>query len=176
MCTLSTNIVRLVPNIGDSGSWVVDEESNEVYGHLVASDALGEAYVVPFDQTLLDIKHCLGAESVCLPSRSDISPSKYGSYPHVIHDSPSIPDSGYHSVPRRSEISPQNDGCYTNVEAEPRFDSGYSSLKPSWVSGLDSSKRHTEPAPHVDPIPKEPSRTRHSRKSIFAKFMNLFRK
>ena len=39
----------------------------------MASDALGEIYVVPFDQILLDIKHTLGAVSISLPSQSDIS-------------------------------------------------------------------------------------------------------
>ena len=39
----------------------------------MASDALGEAYVVPFDKILQDIKHSLGALSICLPTRSEIS-------------------------------------------------------------------------------------------------------
>ena len=72
MCIFFANLIELAPNIGDSGSWVVDEQSYGVYGHLVASDAFAEAYVVPLDKILLDIKHSLGAVSICLPSPSDI--------------------------------------------------------------------------------------------------------
>jgi hypothetical protein len=53
---------------GDCGSWVVDIQTLEVYGHVVASDAFGEAYVIPLEDVFQDIKHRLTAEAVCLPS------------------------------------------------------------------------------------------------------------
>ena len=106
MCTFFTNSIQLAPNIGDSGSWVVGEQSYGVYGHLVAADALGEAYVVPFDKTLLDIKHSLGAVSVCLPSRSEFPNWRNNHYVHELdRGTPGLqshpiaePDSGYASV------------------------------------------------------------------------------
>ena len=99
MCTIFANLLQLGPNIGDSGSWVVDEQSYGVYGHLVASDALGEIYVVPFDQILLDIKHTLGAVSISLPSQSDISLRRGGYYSPFIGDGLSghMLDSGHGS-------------------------------------------------------------------------------
>ena len=96
------NLIRLAPNIGESGSWVLDEQNYGVYGHLVASDVLREAYVVPFDKILLDIKNHLGAVSVRLPSRNDISRRTEGKYPIPRASSPqagiAFSDSGYSSV------------------------------------------------------------------------------
>ena len=53
---------------GDCGSWVVDHETNEVYGYVVASDVLGEIYVVPLHATLHDITNRLAARSASLPT------------------------------------------------------------------------------------------------------------
>ncbi|RYP56855.1 hypothetical protein DL771_011559 [Monosporascus sp. 5C6A] len=57
---------------GDSGSWIVDPESFEVFGHVVASDILGDVYVVPICDAFKDIKECLGCSSVTLPTADDI--------------------------------------------------------------------------------------------------------
>ncbi len=58
-------------NAGDCGSWVVDPLTCEVYGHVVASDAMGDTYVVPLNATLRDMEEKLGAE-VSLPTEADI--------------------------------------------------------------------------------------------------------
>ncbi|KAK4691824.1 hypothetical protein P7C71_g5262, partial [Lecanoromycetidae sp. Uapishka_2] len=63
---------NLVLNPGDCGSWVVDKETYEVYGHVVAVDALGEAYIVPLNATLRDMKRQLAAYSVSLPTKADV--------------------------------------------------------------------------------------------------------
>ncbi|KAI0458939.1 hypothetical protein F5B21DRAFT_527756 [Xylaria acuta] len=57
---------------GDSGSWVVDAKSFEVYGQLVASDMFGGGYVIPMADVFSDIKSHLGAQTVELPSFIDI--------------------------------------------------------------------------------------------------------
>lgn len=51
---------------GDCGAWVVDVQTKVVYGYLVASDALGDAYVVSMDDTLQNIRSTLGADSVII--------------------------------------------------------------------------------------------------------------
>ncbi|KAK1699854.1 hypothetical protein BDP55DRAFT_626543 [Colletotrichum godetiae] len=56
---------------GDSGAWVVGALSHEVFGHTVAVDMFGDAYVLPMDQTFADIQRSLGAESVQLASLQD---------------------------------------------------------------------------------------------------------
>lgn len=61
----------LALNAGDCGSWVVDESTCEVYGHVVASDAMGDTYVVPLNATLRDMENKLGA-AVSLPTEADI--------------------------------------------------------------------------------------------------------
>lgn len=53
-------------NAGDCGSWVVDSHTHEVYGHVVASDAFGEAYVIPMKNTFRCIEKQLSAQRVCL--------------------------------------------------------------------------------------------------------------
>ncbi|KAI4209118.1 MAG: hypothetical protein LQ351_007924 [Letrouitia transgressa] len=87
---------------GDCGSWIVDEATNEVYGHVVASDVFGEVYVAPLKETLKQIEEVLGADSVSLPTRSEVaawikkhqSPQR-GPYPS---------DSGYSSLQYGPEI------------------------------------------------------------------------
>lgn len=57
---------------GDCGSWVVDRETCEIYGHVVAVDALEEAYIIPLNATLRDIQKSLAAKSVSLPVKADL--------------------------------------------------------------------------------------------------------
>ena len=57
---------------GDCGSWVVDSVTHEVYGHVVASDAFGDAYVIPLDNTFRDIRQQLAADQVCLPTEGEV--------------------------------------------------------------------------------------------------------
>ncbi|KAK0750055.1 hypothetical protein B0T18DRAFT_462023 [Schizothecium vesticola] len=57
---------------GDSGSWVVNPTSLEVYGHVVATDITGDAYIVPLYASLEEMKEALGVESVSLPDTADL--------------------------------------------------------------------------------------------------------
>ena len=57
---------------GDSGSWVIDPVTLEVFGHVVAADILGDAYVVPICDTFSDITTALGLKSVTLPGCEDV--------------------------------------------------------------------------------------------------------
>ncbi|KAG4416220.1 hypothetical protein IFR04_010623 [Cadophora malorum] len=52
---------------GDCGSLIADQDTLEVYGHVVASNPLGEAYVVPLQNTLNQISNALGAKESSLP-------------------------------------------------------------------------------------------------------------
>ncbi|KAH8599530.1 hypothetical protein B0O99DRAFT_495741, partial [Bisporella sp. PMI_857] len=40
---------------GDSGAWVTDNETHEVYGHVVASEAFGRAHIIPMNDIFGDI-------------------------------------------------------------------------------------------------------------------------
>ncbi|KAM7220163.1 hypothetical protein V8F06_004491 [Rhypophila decipiens] len=79
---------ELIP--GDSGSWVVSEGTGEVYGHVVSVDSFGEAYIMPIQGTLDEIKSHLHADSVIIPSEADIM--KY------VEWNASIFDSGYSTM------------------------------------------------------------------------------
>jgi hypothetical protein len=56
---------------GDSGAWVVDYLTGELYGHLVASDVFGVAYVIPINDIFQDIQRRLSLEGVKLPAGHD---------------------------------------------------------------------------------------------------------
>ncbi len=56
---------------GDSGSWVVNPISLEVYGHAVADDLTGDVYVLPLHASLAEMKNRLQLESVDLPTTAD---------------------------------------------------------------------------------------------------------
>ena len=53
---------------GDSGAWVVHVANSELYGHVVATNALDQVYVVPVLDTFENMRACLGAVSVDLPN------------------------------------------------------------------------------------------------------------
>jgi hypothetical protein len=53
---------------GDSGAWVVDYLTGELYGHLIASDVFGVAYVIPINDIFQDIQLRLSLEGVKLPA------------------------------------------------------------------------------------------------------------
>lgn len=57
---------------GDSGSWVVNPISKEVYGHVVATDMTGDAYVIPLHRSFEEMREVLGVESVDLPRTADL--------------------------------------------------------------------------------------------------------
>lgn len=57
---------------GDSGAWVVNPISLEVYGHVVATDVTGDGYVVPLYQSFREMEEVLGVEAVGLPDTADL--------------------------------------------------------------------------------------------------------
>jgi hypothetical protein len=60
----------LVSSVADdeSGSLVVDEHTLSIYGHVVASNALGQAYVSSFPDTVRQIQNVKEGATVTLPS------------------------------------------------------------------------------------------------------------
>jgi hypothetical protein len=52
---------------GDSGAWVVDSASNQLYGHVVASDVFGVSYIVSASDVFRDIQLRLSLKAVKLP-------------------------------------------------------------------------------------------------------------
>ena len=63
---------RTVP--GDCGSWVVNAETGDIYGHIVAGDPIsGLAYIIPAYKVFDDIEFRFGVRPV-LPEWSPLSP------------------------------------------------------------------------------------------------------
>ncbi|KAH6892496.1 hypothetical protein B0T10DRAFT_375476, partial [Thelonectria olida] len=63
---------------GDSGSWVVNERTLEVYGYVVAVDAFGGGYVIPLHEAFRNIVDSLGFLSVDLATVVDMATVKLG--------------------------------------------------------------------------------------------------
>ena len=51
---------------GDSGAWVVDPLTSELYGHVVASDVFGIACVIPIEDIFKAIKTQLSLQAIRL--------------------------------------------------------------------------------------------------------------
>ncbi|KAK4221097.1 hypothetical protein QBC38DRAFT_505179 [Podospora fimiseda] len=57
---------------GDSGAWVINPVSKEVFGQVVATDYTGDAYIIPLHAIFDEIKENLGVQSVGLPTTADL--------------------------------------------------------------------------------------------------------
>ncbi|KEZ40241.1 hypothetical protein SAPIO_CDS8750 [Scedosporium apiospermum] len=101
--------LRLSP--GDSGSWVVDFVTGQVYGHVIAIDIFGEAYVVPLDATLQDMKQRLPATEITLPSEAEFQALSNATLANGMSEdnSPSA-DSGMQQLATQSEASRSGHG------------------------------------------------------------------
>jgi hypothetical protein len=56
---------------GDSGAWVIDNDSGNVCGHVLAwCERWKIAYICPADVILEDMQRTLGANRICLPGSS----------------------------------------------------------------------------------------------------------
>lgn len=96
---------------GDCGSWVINFDTGEVLGHIVAVDSFNEVYVVPLQETLRDIKERLGVASVALPTAKvllDIAMDRTDALvpkPHA-YEGQSGYDSGYATMQSSPAPSP----------------------------------------------------------------------
>ncbi|KAF4471140.1 rna binding [Fusarium albosuccineum] len=60
---------------GECGSAVVDDDTNEIYGHVVGCNTSGHALIVPLKHVLTQVKHCFGTTLVGLsPPSTHLSP------------------------------------------------------------------------------------------------------
>jgi hypothetical protein len=70
---------------GDSGSWVVTEDTQQVIGHVVATDPLGAGYIIPLCDIFDDIQNSLGVLAVGLPSVEDIEAAEFRTEQDMVH-------------------------------------------------------------------------------------------
>ncbi|RMJ16791.1 hypothetical protein CDV36_003557 [Fusarium kuroshium] len=61
---------------GDSGSWVVNEVTLEVYGYVVVADSFGGGYIIPLLEAFRSIAASLGSFSVRLATTADMAAVK----------------------------------------------------------------------------------------------------
>lgn len=117
---------------GDSGAWVVGSPIADVFGHVVATDMFGDAYVFPLDETFQDIKKSLGAKSAHLPSLDDFTspklnrPSSIDPFKSSENSSSEISpfsrDSGCESFPPNSPIQKLMNDCHPMMSSSQGLD------------------------------------------------------
>jgi hypothetical protein len=131
---------------GESGAWVIDVFTQEVYGHLVAADDLGEAYAIPFASTLDNIKSRFAGTAVTITTPADIDdPSSTKLNQDFDVDCSSIISENSTELetaqrPRRDLSSPRR-----AKRAAPPTDSGYASRSTSEPNSPADGIHLTEP-------------------------------
>ncbi|KAH0531157.1 hypothetical protein TsFJ059_000025 [Trichoderma semiorbis] len=122
--------------IGDSGSWVIDPVTYEVFGHIVATDMLGDAYVIPLHSIFEDIRTWHDVQSVNLPTAPDFG-AKLLSI-GTEHQLPTAPAYSPEETPARSlepMVSPSasndegSNSMLRSSEAPPPYDGSRSTQK-----------------------------------------------
>lgn len=89
-----SNLFCIVVVPGESGSVVVDQETFSVYGHVMGSDRLGHALIIPLCDTIQQIMFAFNAKSVSLPQEAKghnirhQSPSQYSSSQELLERRP----------------------------------------------------------------------------------------
>jgi hypothetical protein len=169
--TLSLDDNTVLP-AGSSGSWVVNERSCEVYGHVVADDPFGDVFVVPLSDVLNDIKQAVDAVAVTLASQLDIFSltqtttilTRAKNYePESEH--PSVPTSSKNSFSRSEEDVPKNIASHpfqAFIEQKQNQDSArLASPLPSVPHNLPDPRSKQEkdcpkPPPPISLIPRDP--------------------
>lgn len=155
---------------GECGAWVVDSGNGRTYGYVTASDdTFGEAYVIPMEESLKQIKSQLAAECVSLPTTEEVEhlarsgnglrlpppgntfgpltprvvDSAYcstDSTPQLLAASPPSP----HRRPQSSSTSPSSPSSHMMSQPSSRFESF-------------SSAPSTSPSPSQSPKPADRS-------------------
>lgn len=69
---------------GDCGSLVVSQETLEIFGHVVASNPLGEAYVVPLRSTFGQIRDALRSQELLLPNPEPLTQNLIAHYSKTV--------------------------------------------------------------------------------------------
>ena len=99
---------------GDSGAWAIDPITYEVYGHVVASDILNDAYIVPLENSFAEMQGQLSVSRVALPTDIDVLGKREG---HIFQ-----PQSfGQHSA--TPPVRPASSGTnHISLDVRPSFD------------------------------------------------------
>jgi hypothetical protein len=125
---------------GDSGSWVVSPVSMEVFGHVVATDMTGDAYVIPLYESFAEMEGVLGVESVGLPTTADLldaalrASAGVGGWPP--RQAMLVEDCAESRERRASEVFLMCDGWKLREKKRSSLyhdgDSGYGSTRSAW--------------------------------------------
>jgi hypothetical protein len=125
----------------------------EVYGYIVAVDMFGEAFVVPFDSALDDIKKTLGATKVSLPTVRDYNRKMA----HIRALRRSFDSRLSNSTPS-SESRPRKKARLVNLSLPTIRDAGYYRDRQSFVDPYPSPSEKQEEQGDKDQLLTESNR------------------
>ena len=73
-CFSTLHLTDDISDMGDSGAWVVDAATGDLYGVIVAaSTVMQEGYLIPASEITKDIQRATGVPTVKLPKRADFN-------------------------------------------------------------------------------------------------------
>ncbi|CAH0002392.1 unnamed protein product [Clonostachys byssicola] len=91
---------------GDSGALVIDALTNDIYGHVIGSNPLGEIYISPFVSVLQQIRQKFPGKALSLPGPLEMNANASATTDDIIelyHSLPDLPKGK--GLPRLSELS-----------------------------------------------------------------------
>lgn len=113
-----------------------------MYGHVVATNTFGEAYVIPANDAFENIKDCLGATSVTLPTGADLTCDPFiESSPHS-KQMPAL--EAEHSCCRQPHRSQMNHALYGPKVWDPKMFEHRLTIDRPFLDTLGLQDHHTE--------------------------------
>ncbi|KAM0430908.1 hypothetical protein ACHAPT_005542 [Fusarium lateritium] len=126
---------------GDSGSWVVNEGTLEVYGYVVAADSFGGGHVIPLIEAFWSIGGSLGLRSVGIATTVDMATAKLAAEQAEQRRRAKWASAWMGNV----DMANSHNSAPSRAECRP--DSGYS-------SGIPSTR--ITPPVHIPPVRRNP--------------------
>ncbi|CAH0045404.1 unnamed protein product [Clonostachys solani] len=77
---------------GDSGALVIDALTNDIYGHVIGSNPLGEIYISPFVSVLQQIRQKFSGQALSLPKPPNMNTDTSATTDDIIELYHSLPD------------------------------------------------------------------------------------
>ncbi|ORY13218.1 hypothetical protein BCR34DRAFT_600134 [Clohesyomyces aquaticus] len=136
MCRAWTLVVDGKEGIveGECGSVVVDQMDNSVYGHIIGTNPMGHAYVVPFADVVAQIKIMFDTSKVSMLHELQIPPSqaqrRFEEEPQDTHWDPPPPALKKERTLPRSRCNEAQDFAFSNLwKNRQKADTGLSSTQ-----------------------------------------------
>ncbi|KAL7911684.1 hypothetical protein GGI35DRAFT_468169 [Trichoderma velutinum] len=137
---------------GDSGSWVVNETTLEVYGYVVAADAFGGGYIIPLAEAFHNITDALRCQCVDMATTIDMASAKLERMFDMDCEPTAAmgPITAEHSVLSNTPIISCASTPATNLSITSKYDGTLTLINSPKDHFLSPTFAREKPFPHVD--------------------------